>query len=45
MNQNGGFYDREDCVVVLCAEFRAVLGFYAPYNTSFLPTFRENLTA
>jgi hypothetical protein len=45
MNQNVGFYDRRDCVEIFWVEFRAFLGFYAPYNTSFLPTFRDDLTA
>ena len=46
MNQNVGFFDRKDCVEISWVEFRAVLGFYAPYNSSsFLPTFRDDLTA
>ena len=45
MNQNGGFYDFEDCVVILWAELRVVLGFYAPFNSIFLPKFRDDLTA
>jgi hypothetical protein len=45
MNQNVGFYVRKHCVEIFWIDFRAVLGFYAPYNTSFLPTFRDDLTA
>jgi len=45
MNQNVSFYDRKDCVEIFWVEFRAVLGLYAPYNTSFLPTFRDDQTA
>jgi len=45
MNQNVGFYDRKDCVEIFWDELRAVLGFYVRYNSSFLPTFRDDLTA
>jgi len=44
MNQNVDFYDRKDCIEIFWDELRAVLGFYARYNTSFLRTFRDDLT-